>query len=166
MNKKRITAKMKEFQKILGIRFKNLDLLCDAMNGEKTELNDHFCDPMATVGDAILATILADRSYSVDNCRSKEGITAEKGLADNDIMYRLAEGEGWNKYIYTSKHFYGDEGVPDHELVPFKKGHFPHIEAIVAAIYYDRGFEKTKKWAKDKLRPLLIKYKNEPKPHN
>ena len=58
------------------------------------------------------------------------------------------------KYTYNDYAFYTDP-QKDHERVGDSK-HNQYVEAIVAAIYYDRGFDKTKEWVLDYLLPKMM----------
>lgn len=61
------------------------------------------------------------------------------------------------EYVYNNEYFQSDN-PPKHKQVVNKK-HDPYIEAIVGAVYYDAGFDKTKKWIIEWLLPLLEKYR-------
>ena len=59
------------------------------------------------------------------------------------------------KFTYNEYGFYNDF-LESHESVSDCK-HNQYIEAIVAAIYYDQGYDKTKEWVINYLLPKLKK---------
>lgn len=61
------------------------------------------------------------------------------------------------EYAYNNEYFQSDN-PPKHKQVVNKK-HDPYIESIVGGVYYDAGFDKTKKWIIEWLLPLLEKYR-------
>ncbi len=154
-----IEEKMKEFAKILNYEFNDIEWLKKAMCAQKIEntKDDYTNDSLAIVGDAFLKFIITDVSFKYDNKITKGEIDAIKQkLERNKTMSKIMNQENWKYYAYNDKRFY-NESNPKHEQV-VNKEHTPYVEAIIAAIYYDLGFDNTYNWVKDTLYPLLNKY--------
>ena len=77
MNEERIIKEMKELETKIGHKFNNILILAKAMKSEKIEVpnsgknhREYSNEAMATVGDAILKAVIADRLL-----RESPGIT-------------------------------------------------------------------------------------------
>ena len=163
VNEKRIIEKMQQLQYHLKILFNDIKWLAKAMNSTPLpklpsdgKHKDADCKntALATVGDAILKAILTDYFFS-SNCEARKGeITKSKEkLENNTVLYAVMERFGLKQYTYNDYAFSTDP-QEDHQKVGDSK-HNQYIEAIVAAIYYDQGFDKAKEWVLDYLLPKL-----------
>ena len=163
VNEKRIIKKMQQLQNHLKISFDDIEWLAKAMNSTplpKLPSDGKNKDPdckntaLATVGDAILKAILSDYFFS-SNCEARKGeITKNKEkLENNNVLYEVMERFDLKQYTYNDYAFFTDP-QEDHQKVGDSK-HNQYIEAIVAAIYYDQGFDKAKEWVLDYLLPKL-----------
>ena len=120
--------------------------------------SEYSNEGLATVGDAMLKSVIVDYLYRTKNVKTKGGITTAKSdLENNATMHRLMLGEGLISYSYNDLHFYKDSNIPDHEKVVCKE-HDPYVEAIVGAVYYDSNYDTTKRWILKWLLPLLERY--------
>lgn len=81
----------------------------------------------------------------------------KKELENNKVLYKIVTNEEIINFAFNDKHFYSKEN-PQHEKVALSK-HDSYLEAIIGAIFYDGGFEKTKIWFENWLYPILEKYK-------
>ena len=165
MDKKRIEKEMRELELKLHYHFQNISWLAKAMGSIKIEIigqgkngSEYANEGLATVGDTMLKSVIADKLFRVDNIRTKGGITAAKSdLENNSTMHKMMLSEGLIDYSYNDLHFYKDSNIPDHEQVVCK-GHDPYVEAIVGAVFYDSNYDTTKRWILKWLLPLLEKY--------
>lgn len=168
MDKKRIYDEMSELEIKLSYKFNKISLLAEAMKSVKIEVPDsgknhreYSNEVLATVGDAILKAVIADRLFSdTPNITKGKLTTIKKCLENNKTLHGVDCGEGIINYAFNEKHFYNDPNVPGQEKV-VSNGHDAYVEAIVGAIYYDSNFEITKQWINVYLYPLLEKYKVE-----
>lgn len=166
MDKKRIEKEMKELQVMINYTFNTISWLAKAMGSIKIEVpgqgkngSEYSNEGLATVGDTILKSVIADKLYRVDNIRTKGEITTAKSdLENNSTMHKLMLGEGLIDYSYNDLHFYKDSNIPDNEKVVCKE-HDPYVEAIVGAVFYDSNYDTTKRWIYKWLLPLLERYK-------
>ncbi len=164
MDKNRINKEMKELETKLHYHFRNISHLAKAMGSIKINVSqqgkthsEHSNEGLATVGDTILKSIIADKFYR-DGIRTKGEITAKKSeIENNTVMHRIMMDEGFIDYSYNTLHFFKDSNIKGHERVVSKK-HDPYVEAIVGAVYYDSNYDTTKRWVLKWLLPLLEKY--------
>lgn len=162
MEKTIIYKKMRALEVKIHYHFNVIAWLSKAMRSEKIEVvgegknhSEYTNDGLATVGDAILKSVIADYLY-------RKGITAKgkitqikSKLENNEVMHNIMTKCGLIGYAYNAKHFQSDSDVPGHERV-VNKGHDPYIEAIVGAVFYDSNYDTTKRWILKWLLPLLI----------
>ena len=166
MDKKRIEKEMRELELKLHYHFNEISWLAKAMGSIKIEVpgqgkngSEYSNEGLATVGDTMLKSVIADHLYRTKNIRTKGEITtAKSGLENNSTMHKLMLGEGLIAYSYNDLHFYKDPNIPDHEKVVCKE-HDPYVEAIVGAVYYDSNYDTTRRWILKWLLPLLDRYK-------
>lgn len=159
MDQDRIEKEMHELEKKIDYKFDDINWLSKAMGSIKLEEldNEYANGALATVGDAIIKFVLADKLYNDTENPTKGIITNEKSKLENNLtFYNLINKENWINYAYNDLHFYSDN-APNHEKVANNE-HDSYVEAIVAAIYYDSNFDIVKEWIVTHLLPLLIKY--------
>ena len=151
---------MLKLEKLINYEFKDLNKLADAMNSTSLGNDVHYNDALATVGDAVLKSLIADYLYQ-NVTKSKSDITdKKKDLEKNETLHNVVMKTGIINYAYNDKHFYNDKNIPDNEKV-VSKGHDSYLEAIVGAIYYDGGYNSLKKWFLGFLYECLCIYKVE-----
>lgn len=166
MDKKRIEKEMRELELKIRYHFNDISWLAKAMGSIKIEVpgqgkngSEYSNEGLATVGDTILKSVIADNLYRNKNIRTKGEITTAKSdLENNSTMHRMMLGEGLIAYSYNGLHFFRDSNIPDHEKVVCKE-YDPYVEAIVGAVYYDSNYDTTKRWILKWLLPLLEMYK-------
>ena len=168
VSEERIIEKMHELERELGLSFKEIQWLAIAMNSTrlpklsgdgKNKKPDCNNTALATVGDAVLKAILSDflfLCFTSENKMARMGeIThAKERLENNQVLYEVMGRYDLKKYTYNDYAFYTDP-QKDHERVGDSK-HNQYVEAIIAAIYYDQGFDKTKEWVLNYLLPKMI----------
>ena len=161
MDKNTITERMHQLESIIGYSFKEIDYLSLSMNATKINSlgkgrhnKEYENSGLATVGDAMLKAVLADYLYQTIS-RNKGDITIIKSTLENNVnLTSISEDNGIRNFAYNQFHFADESGIPDHEKV-VKNSHDVYIEAIIGAIYYDKGFEEMKKWIIAWLLPRL-----------
>lgn len=166
MDDERIEKEMRELELKIHYHFNDVSWLSKAMCSKKIAVpgqgkngSEYSNEGLATVGDAVLKSVIADNLYRNENIKTKGGITtAKSGLENNQTMHSLMIGEGLIDYSYNDLHFSKDPGIPEHEKV-VSKGHDPYVEAIVGAVFYDSNYDTTKKWIFKWLLPLLKQYR-------
>ena len=154
-----IESKMEELSKKIEYEFKDISLLKKAMDSTKIqEKKEHSNQCLATVGDAVLKLLISDYLFYIDKISTKGELTEKKKeLENNKVLYKIVTNEEIINFAFNDKHFYSKEN-PQHEKVALSK-HDSYLEAIIGAIFYDGGFEKTKICFENWLYPILEKYK-------
>lgn len=164
MDREKVRKKMVEMQEKIGYQFSDINLLSDAMKSERIKDHDagknhkeYTNEGLATVGDAVLKAVIADFLYSGGTTRKGEITTKKSELENNQSFRKIMTDKKLIEYAYNNEYFQS-ENPPKHKQVVNKK-HDPYIEAIVGAVYYDSGFDRTKEWIIEWLLPLLEKIK-------
>ncbi len=99
-------------------------------------------DGYATLGDALLKLILTE--YFFDQEYDKGKITEKKkSIEKNKTLYKLCKQSGIFRYAYNASNFYSD--APLEKRVSHSE-HDSYVEAVIAAIYKDKGFDYCKNW--------------------
>ena len=145
-SKASILTRMQELAKKLGYDPRDLSHLCAAMYCKKEQGRGNYTnDAMATVGDAVLKLIWSEHFF--DKGLDKDEITEKKAdLENNTTLKNLCDLIGVQHYAYNDEYF--ADNAPAHRKLPHRDHDF-YIEAIVAAIYRDRGLEYTRAWVLD-----------------
>lgn len=157
MEDKIITAKMEELAKRIDYEFHNISFLKEAMHCQKIQnigdgknRKNYTNDPYATLGDAILKFVLTEDLF--DKGFDKAKITQIKEIFEsNSILSCLRDQSGILKYAYNNSYFFYD--APEENKLHSSE-HDVYIEAIIAAIYKDRGMDYCKKW----IRSFFLRY--------
>ena len=149
IDEKIVTQKMIELAELIGYKPTKISYLQKAMHcqiihkasdgrNRKNYTNDSF----ATLGDTILKFILTE--FLFDKGYDKAEITKRKtDIEKNDTLFGLCNKIGIFNFAYNDDHFLPD--APKQNTVPHSN-HDIYIEAIIAAIYKDKGFDYCKKW--------------------
>ena len=149
MEEKFIIDKMYELAKLIDYEPVDITFLKEAMHCQIVHKTDdgknrknYTNDSYATLGDAILKFILTE--YLFDKGFDKAEITIRKqSFEDNDTLFDLCNDSGIFQYAYND--FYFSSTAPQ-ECKVYHSKHDVYIEAIIAAIYKDRGLDYCKKW--------------------
>lgn len=182
MDKAIIDGKMLDLSQKISYRFKDVQYLADAMCSKKLAkylpkyegdegAGEHYHElaneAMAQVGDSILSFLLADYLYRCSDEIKRDGIKRKgkmnpqkQKMEENSFLHKIEIDEGLIDFAYHDTHFHSDPDIKDHEKVADKE-HSPYLEAIIAAIYYDGGFDAVKGWFGSYLLPLIKKYLND-----
>lgn len=115
-----IETKMREFAEVLKYKFNDISWLKKAMGSKKIKIkgqgknsSEYDNEGLATVGDAVLKSVIADYLYSVKKITTKGAITADKSkLESNSVLHEIMEKKGWLKYAYNDLHFYDENNPP------------------------------------------------------
>jgi dsRNA-specific ribonuclease len=138
-----IGARMRRLAERIGYEYHDLSYLKEAMRCVKEEgKNDYTNDAMATLGDAVMKLIWSE--YFFDKGLDKDEITVRKAaLEQNATLRKISDEKGIARFAYNDE-FFADE-APDNRKLPYGK-HDIYVEAIIAAIYKDRGLDYVRQW--------------------
>lgn len=138
-------------QKTLGVTFENQSLLeqalvHDSYVNENPDLAPMSNERLEFLGDAILGAVVAEKLYQ-DFSDYAEGKLSQlrADLVRRDTLARIAQGMELGQYLYLGK---GEEASGGRHKTPNLAG---VLEAVVGAIYLDRGLTKTKEFIRELL---------------
>ncbi|MDE6442415.1 MAG: hypothetical protein K2L12_06685 [Clostridia bacterium] len=140
---------MIELSKIINYEPTDISFIQNAMHcqiihkdGDGKNRKNYTNDSYATLGDAILKFVLTEYLFD-KRCNKAEITSRKKDIEKNDTLFNLCNESCVFNYAYNDKYFSPD--APKQNKVPHSK-HDVYIEAIIAAIYKDKGFEYCRKW--------------------
>lgn len=139
---------LEKLEKKLGIRFKNKSLLLIACihasfaNEKGIKANN---EKLEFLGDAVLSLIISEFLYKNIN-NSSEGFLAKVKsiIASENTLADFASNMGLDSFLLLGKGASKEERGKRSNLADF-------TEALLGAIYLDRGFRVVKKFIKEKL---------------
>jgi len=145
-----ISKDFKKLEKKLGIKFKNEKLLEQAFV-HRSYLNEHpkcgleHNERLEFLGDAVLE--LAVTKYLYENYSNPEGeLTVWRAsLVNSTMLAEIAQKLDFNNYLLLSKGESRDDGRARHFILANA------FEAVIGAIYLDRGFEKAREFVEKNL---------------
>lgn len=144
-----------ELEKKLKISFEDKELLKVALthssyaNGKK---NIKFNERLEFLGDSVLQLSISEYLFSNYAKKSEGELTKRRALiVCENSLYEIAKRWGIGKYIKMSK---GEELTGGRERVSILAD---CVEAIIAAIYIDKGFEKAKEFIIDNFKDTIEK---------
>ncbi|MDA2936536.1 ribonuclease III [Patescibacteria group bacterium AH-259-L05] len=147
--------KLKNLEKLLGVQFKNKDLLHQALT-HRSYLNEHpdfhlpHNERLEFLGDAVLELIITKFLYH--NFDKPEGVltTLRSSLVNTESLSKTAHTLHLNTYMYLSK------GETKSSSTRAKKVILANtFEALIGALYLDRGFRSTEKFIHQHVLPQL-----------
>lgn len=137
---------LQELAKILGIGFKNLDLLQEAMT-HRSYLNEHRSykldhnERLEFLGDAVLELVVTEYLFK-NYPKTPEGEMTNwrAALVNGEMLSGISKRLGVEEYLMMSKGEAKDTGRARQYLLANA------FEAITGAIYLDQGYEKAKEF--------------------
>lgn len=145
---------LEKFEKIIKVQFKNINLLRQALvhrsylnENPKSGLEDN--ERMEYLGDAVLELIVTEYLYR--HYKNPEGdLTAwRSSLVNSKMLSDIASTLSINDYLYLSKGEMKDTGRARAYILANA------FEALIGAIYLDRGYDASKKFVEENLIPRL-----------
>ena len=158
LNPERRLRVMEELRQVLCLSVP-AEVLSDAMDStkDKDELGGGRSQRnarLAQLGDSVLDLIIIEALF-------RKGLPGgyieplRQILVCNDTQHRLLT-EIWRltPYYYNDQGFFND---PDIDRPASSSSHIPYLEAIIGAVYLNKGFEYTKSWVINVVYPGLVK---------
>jgi len=147
-------SKLQELERKLGIRFKNHDLLLEALThrsylNERPDWHLNHNERLEFLGDAVLE--MAVTEFLFKNYGDPEGtLTSWRAALVNAIMLsEIAKKVDLNEYILLSQGEKKDVGRARQYILANA------MEAVIGAIYLDQGYEESKKFIDKIIIPEL-----------
>ena len=142
-NEAKIRTRMQELADILGYDYQNLFFLSKAMYCQKEEGRDDYAnDAMATLGDAVLKLIFSEHFF-LEGLDKDEISRRRMPLERNATLKAICDKVGIYPFAYNNDYFANE--APPTKRLPYGSHDF-YLEAIIAAIYLDRGLDYTRTW--------------------
>jgi len=140
-----------KLQKTIGIDFKSLDMLRNALV-HRSYLNEHKSfsidhnERLEFLGDAVLELVVTD--YLFRNFSEAEGVLTNwrSSLVNGERLASIAEDLGMYDFMYLSKGESQDTNKKARQYILANA-----FEALVGSIYLDRGYEVASKFITDNL---------------
>lgn len=148
-------AELSNLQKILGLKFKNQDILKQAMV-HRSYLNEHpdfVCghnERLEFLGDAVLEIVVTEHLY-LNYPETPEGDLTNwrAALVNAKMLYIIATELGLEAYLYLSRGEAKDKNKKSRHYILANA-----VEALIGAIYLDQGLEKAKNFI---LKQIVVK---------
>lgn len=154
-------ANLEELQKNLSVKFKNPELLRQALV-HRSYLNENpgsFADHnerLEYLGDAVLELAVTEYLYKTYQKPEGELTALRAALVNSDSLASVATNVKLNDFLLLSRGERKDTGKARQYLLANA------IEAIIGALYLDQGYEAAKQFVEQKLLkflPLIIEKK-------
>ena len=143
--------RFESFEQKNNLSFKNKDLLKQAfvhrsyLNENRGFALDHN-ERLEFLGDAVLELVITDYLYKKFPSKSEGDLTAYRSaLVNANTLSQVAEESGVNDLLFLSKGEAKDKGRARQVILA------DTFEAVIGAIYLDRGYEEAGKFIADKL---------------
>ena len=129
----------------MGINFKNRDLLLEALThrsyiNERPDWHLNHNERLEFLGDAVLELVVTEHLFK--NHKDPEGVLTSwrAALVNSDMLAEISKKLDLNEYVLLSHGEKKDIGRARQYIMANA------LEAIIGAIYLDRGYEETKKF--------------------
>lgn len=145
--------KFKKLAESMQMEFEKIELLKDCFNltkiptnkGNKSDKDNCKNSAGATIGDALLKTFLSIRLYEKHKDRGQ--ITEDKQKLESDQrLAKVCEDFRLLEYTFNDSGDKWDNTRLDNRLPNNKKIKATIVEAILAAVYFDKGIAYTEEW--------------------
>jgi len=145
-NKKNLT----ELEKLLNVKFDSIILLNEALTHSSyvnQDKNSKHNERLEFLGDSVLQLTISEYLYKNYSEKSEGELTKTRSLiVCENSLHKIAKSLNLGKYLSMSK---GEELTGGRERVSILAD---CVEAIIAAIYLDKGFNSAKEF-------ILVKFK-------
>jgi ribonuclease-3 len=150
---------LNELEFKLQISFKNQELLNTALTHSsyaKQKKNMKYYERLEFLGDSVLQISISDILFNRFKDKSEGELTKLRALiVCENSLYEIAKQWKLGEYILMSK---GEELTGGRERVSILAD---CVEAIIAAIYLDSGFEKAMKFIQRYFEDIILKAMND-----
>lgn len=138
-------------EKRIGVKFKKTDILKSALV-HRSYLNEHKDFPLdhnerlEFLGDAVLELIVTD--YLYNNYTEAEGVLTNwrSSLVNGERLASIAEEIGIYEFMYLSRGEAKDKNKKARQYILANA-----FEALIGAIYLDRGYDPARKFVEENL---------------
>ncbi len=146
---------IKELEKIIGTKFRNPKFLTEALTHKSyaaetvSSISDN--ERLEFLGDSLLSAVVVSYLYETYPKEHEGSLSQRKAqIVSRKTLYIWAKEINLGKYIYLS---YGEEATGGRERESILANAF---EAVVGAIYLDRGYKSVEKFVLERLKGRRI----------
>ncbi|PKM88108.1 ribonuclease III [Candidatus Falkowbacteria bacterium HGW-Falkowbacteria-2] len=139
-------------QKILGIKFKNTNILRQAMV-HRSYLNEHpefaggHNERLEFLGDAVLEIVVTEHLYlNYPDMPEGDLTNWRAALVNAKMLYVIAMEIGLEDYLYLSRGEAKDKDKKSRHYILANA-----VESLIGAIYLDQGLPRAKKFISDRI---------------
>jgi ribonuclease III len=151
MEERNIETDLTALQAILGVNFKDTNLLLSAIT-HRSYLNEHrdatweHNERLEFLGDAVLELVVTDFLFTTYTDKPEGELTAIRAALVNTVSLSAASEQlGVNKYLLMSKGEAKDEGRARQYILANV------FEACIGAIYLDQGYDTARDFIAKRL---------------
>lgn len=137
--------KIQELEDRLGVRFKNRDILLEALThrsylNERPDWRLDHNERLEFLGDAVLELVVTD--YLFKNHKEPEGVLTSwrAALVNSSMLSEISKKIDLNEYVLLSHGERKDNGRARQYILANA------FEAVIGAVYLDQGYEETEKF--------------------
>ena len=129
-------------EKKIKIKFKNADLLKQSLV-HRSYINEHpsfsldHNERLEFLGDAVLELVVTDYLYREYPNPEGELTNWRASLVNSEMLSEIAQGLDFNEYLYLSRGESNDRNSKARQSIMADA-----LEAVIGAIYLDRGYQK------------------------
>jgi len=141
-----------QFEKRLGIKFKNKDLLKQSVT-HRSYLNEHpnlaldHNERLEFLGDAVLEIVVTEYLFRHFTTTPEGDLTNWRAsLVNSNMLATIANEIGLEKYLYLSRGEAKDKNSKARRYILANA-----VEALIGAIYLDQGIRVIKKFIKNEI---------------
>lgn len=155
--KVKMQKEIENFEKIIGIKFTNIDLLKQSLT-HRSFLNEHknlkgkHNERLEFLGDAVLELIITHYLYNEYPEKSEGDLTSiRSALVNAQTCAEVAKKLNVNDFLLLSRGEARDVGRARQYILANA------LEAIIGAVYIDQGYDKAKHFVLEHIAPMTEK---------
>jgi ribonuclease III len=145
-----VVKDIEDFEKIIEIKFKELDLLRTALT-HRSYINEHRSykldhnERLEFLGDAVLELVVTDHLYRNFSHPEGEMTNWRAALVNKDMLAKVSRSIGVENFLLMSRGEAKDTGRARDYLLANA------FEAIIGAIYLDQDYDTVKKFIENNI---------------
>lgn len=145
---------IEELEKIIDIKFKKTEILKQALT-HRSYINEHQNDKIATIGhnerleflgDAVLELIITENLYKKYQNPEGELTNWRASLVNSKMLSTIAKEIQLDGFLFLSKGESQDKNSKARDYILANA-----MEAVIGAIYLDKGLKKSKEFIEKKI---------------